>query len=191
MIPVRDVWESRTWERSRNPWQISLSRRPSIVAFFRGIWRALGSALRLQPTTVAHATLYYVKNSFHPIRNTSAVVLTDTVSPEERADLPLLDCGGNTLLTVHNQVVIRFLFNQLTDRFPAKRTSDFTHCDAENLPSWVNSLSRVRSLLANKQPIASNVLLATITGNELSEQVLSKIWNCSPTSSSTESRINS
>ena len=42
---------------------------------------------------------------FHPIGNTSAVDLTDTLTPEETAHVLLLGCGDprNILFTVHNQ----------------------------------------------------------------------------------------
>ena len=42
---------------------------------------------------------------FHPIGDTSAVDLTDTLTPEERAHVLLLGCGDprNILFTVHSQ----------------------------------------------------------------------------------------
>ena len=42
---------------------------------------------------------------FYPIGNTSAVDLTDTLTPEEPAHLLLLGCGDprNILFTVHSQ----------------------------------------------------------------------------------------
>ena len=54
---------------------------------------------------MAHTLLYPAKNFFYPIGNTSAVVLTDTLAPEEPAVLLLLGCGDprNILFTVYNQ----------------------------------------------------------------------------------------
>jgi len=54
---------------------------------------------------MAHTVLYPAKNRFHPIGNTSAVVLTDTLAPEEPADLLLLGCSDpcNILFTIYNQ----------------------------------------------------------------------------------------
>jgi hypothetical protein len=54
---------------------------------------------------MAHPVLYLGKNFFYPIGNTSAVVLTDTLAPEEPANLLLLGCGDprNILFTVYNQ----------------------------------------------------------------------------------------
>jgi hypothetical protein len=42
---------------------------------------------------------------FYPVGNTSAVDLTDTLTPEEKADVLLLGCGDprNILFTVYNQ----------------------------------------------------------------------------------------
>lgn len=42
---------------------------------------------------------------FYPIGNTSAVDLTDTLTPEEKADVLLLGCGDprNILFTVYSQ----------------------------------------------------------------------------------------
>ena len=42
---------------------------------------------------------------FYPIGNTSAVDLTDTLTPEESAHVLILGCGDprNILFTVHNQ----------------------------------------------------------------------------------------
>ena len=54
---------------------------------------------------MAHTALYPAKNFFYPIGNTSAVVLTDSLVPEEPADLLLLGCGDprNILFTVYSQ----------------------------------------------------------------------------------------
>jgi len=54
---------------------------------------------------MAHTVLYPAKSFFYPIGNTSAVVLTDTLAPEEPANLLLLGCGDprNILFTVYNQ----------------------------------------------------------------------------------------
>ena len=54
---------------------------------------------------MAHPVLYPVKNFFHPIGSTPAVVLTDTIAPEERADLLPLDCGDpcDIFFTVYSQ----------------------------------------------------------------------------------------
>jgi hypothetical protein len=43
---------------------------------------------------------------FYPIGNTSAVDLTDTLTPEETAHVLLLGCGDprNILFTVHSQI---------------------------------------------------------------------------------------
>ena len=54
---------------------------------------------------MANTVLFPAKNFFYPIGNTSAVVLTDTLPPEEPANLLLLGCGDprNILFTVYNQ----------------------------------------------------------------------------------------
>ena len=54
---------------------------------------------------MAHTVLYPGKNFFYPIGNTSAVVLTDTLAPEEPANLLLLGCGDprNIIFTIFNQ----------------------------------------------------------------------------------------
>jgi len=54
---------------------------------------------------MAHALLFPAKVHSYPIGNTSAVVLTETLAPEEPASLLLLGCGDprNILFTVHNQ----------------------------------------------------------------------------------------
>ncbi|KAF9651598.1 hypothetical protein BDM02DRAFT_3138753 [Thelephora ganbajun] len=99
---------------------------------------------------MAHTVLYPAKNFFYPIGNTSAVVLTDTLTPEEPANLLLLGCGDprNILFTVYNQAD------------DTERTLDFTCCDVE------------------PAVLARNVLLlAMITDNEPSNEVLAKIWN--------------
>ena len=43
---------------------------------------------------------------FYPIGNTSAIDLTDTLTPEETAHVLLLGCGDprNVLFTVHSQI---------------------------------------------------------------------------------------
>lgn len=99
---------------------------------------------------MAHTVLYPAKNFFYPIGNTSAVVLTDTLAPEDPADLLLLGCGDprNILFTIYNQAD------------DTERKLDFTCCDLE------------------PAVLARNVLLLTmVVDNELSDQVLSKIWN--------------
>ena len=91
---------------------------------------------------MAHAVLYPARNHFYPIGNTSAVDLTDTLAPEEPANLLLLGCGDprNILFTVYNQPddsecsilntnpVAVYLAQRL---ILAKRTLDFTCCDVE------------------------------------------------------------
>ena len=54
---------------------------------------------------MAHAVLYPAKVFFYPIGNTSPVVLTNTLMPEEPANLLLLGCGDprNILFTIYNQ----------------------------------------------------------------------------------------
>ena len=54
---------------------------------------------------MAHTVMYPGKTFFYPIGNTPAVVLTDTLAPEEPANLLLLGCGDprNILFTVYNQ----------------------------------------------------------------------------------------
>ena len=68
------------------------------------VWRTVRLALR-PPSSMAHALLFPAKIFFYPIGNTSAVVLTDTLAPEEPANLLLLGCGDprNILFTVYNQ----------------------------------------------------------------------------------------
>lgn len=54
---------------------------------------------------MAHAVLYQARIFFYPIGNTSAVVLTETLAPEEPANLLLLGCGDprNIFFTVYNE----------------------------------------------------------------------------------------
>lgn len=55
---------------------------------------------------MAQAVSYPSQNvPFYPIGNTSAVLLTETLTPEEPADLLLLGCGDprNILFTVYNE----------------------------------------------------------------------------------------
>jgi len=54
---------------------------------------------------MAHALLFPAKIFFYPIGNTSAVVLTETLAPEEPANLLLLGCGDprNIIFTVYSQ----------------------------------------------------------------------------------------
>ena len=54
---------------------------------------------------MAHTVLFPAITYVYPIGNTSAVVLTDTLAPDEPADLLLLGCGDprNILFTVYDQ----------------------------------------------------------------------------------------
>jgi len=80
------------------------STLPPVHILFRKVWRTVSLTL-LPPSSMAHTVLFPAKNFFYPIGNTSAVVLTDTLAPEEPADLLLLGCGDprNILFTVYNQ----------------------------------------------------------------------------------------
>ena len=100
---------------------------------------------------MAHPVLYQAKNFFYPIGNTSAVVLTDTLAPEEPADLLLLGCGDprNILFTVYNQPddgecrrFGSYFFGlsvdfQLRERWTSPAVTS-------NLQCWVNPLSCVK-----------------------------------------------
>ena len=54
---------------------------------------------------MAHTVLYPAKNFLYLIGNTPAVVLTDSLVPEEPANLLLLGCGDprNILFTIYSQ----------------------------------------------------------------------------------------
>ncbi|KAF9785100.1 hypothetical protein BJ322DRAFT_1108563 [Thelephora terrestris] len=87
---------------------------------------------------------------FYPVGNTSAVDLTDTLTPEEKADILLLGCGDprHILFTVHNQ------------KRHSRRTLDFTCCDVE--PAI----------------LARNVLLLTmIADNRSCASTIDNMWN--------------
>ena len=88
---------------------------------------------------MAHSVLYPARKFFYPIGNTSAVVLTDSLTPEEPANLLLLGCGDprNVFFTVYNQPddskCYPFPFSLLWLTCPplAERALDFTCCDVE------------------------------------------------------------
>lgn len=140
---------------------------------------------------MAHTVLYPAKIFFYPIGNTSAVVLTDTLAPEEPANLLLLGCGDprNILFTIYSQADN----SECRQRNPSPIRSpvNFQPRDhwtlpvaTSNLRSWVNSLSCVGTgPLADRAPllphsIARNVLLLTmVTDRELSDELLSTAWN--------------
>ena len=139
---------------------------------------------------MAHTVLFAARNFFYPIGNTSAVVLTDTLAPEEPANLLLLGCGDprNVLFTIYNQTDdSRFLpfssrsTGSLVNFQPRERWTSLAV--TSNLQCWVNPLSRIQKKpLANEGSLsrstARNVLLLTmIMDNELSDEALKKIWN--------------
>ena len=113
------------------------SQLPPIYVRSLKVWRTVRLASR-PPSTMAHTVMFTAKNYFYPIGNTSAVVLTDTLTPEEPANLLLLGCGDprNILFTVYNQTDDSECwefgsFNRFTGQFLAERTLDFTCCDID------------------------------------------------------------
>ena len=80
------------------------SQLPPVYVRYPKVWRTVRLASR-PPSTMAHTVMFPAKIFFYPIGNTSAVVLTDTLAPEEPANLLLLGCGDprNILFTIYNQ----------------------------------------------------------------------------------------
>jgi hypothetical protein len=92
-------------------------------------------------------------NFFYPIGNTSAVVLTDTLAPEEPANLLLLGCGDprNILFTVYNQAddSERQRFGSCSTSLPVDfqpRERWTSLAVMSNPQSWVNPLSCFKNL---------------------------------------------
>lgn len=143
------------------------------------------------PSTMAHTVLYPAKVFFYPIGNTSAVVLTDTLAPDEPANLLLLGCGDprNILFTIYSQADDSECRqpNPSSIRSPVNfqpRDHWTLLVATSNLRSWVNPpVLYGTGLPANQAPllphsIARNVLLLTmVTDRELSDELLSAAWN--------------
>ena len=112
---------------------------------------------------MAHTVLNPAQNFLYLIGNTSAVVLTDTLAPEERANLLLLGCGDlrNVLFTLYNQSdgsecwkSGSYLSGSPVDFKPRDHWTSLVAMP--NLPCWVDPLSRhVKNLLTDKHsPLA-------------------------------------
>ena len=161
-IRVLRAWPGEGGSKAHNfdQWVSSpQSPRPSPPTTY--IWYSSGVRwtrrfLSRPSSSMAHVAHYPSNAYFYPIGNASAVLLTETLAPEESANLLLLGCGDQThniLFTIYNEAdhggqrelgaLIRLIYWSIFQ--PRERWTLLAVMP--NLQSWVNCLSRKKSLI--------------------------------------------
>ncbi|KAF8593184.1 hypothetical protein BDV93DRAFT_393786, partial [Ceratobasidium sp. AG-I] len=97
---------------------------------------------------MSHPTVWMAHTMFYPMGNTSAISLTQDLSPEQDADILLLGCGDprNILLTIYSDVTSHGKISSL-----GPRKMDITCCDME--PAILARNVLLFALIEDNEPI--------------------------------------